>query len=179
MVLTRIALAESPSSINDQIYVMWLIRLRAELGYKEAGHFSGYRELSGRWGPPTDIKTEALCSGGCQFQPAQAIDDVYFPCRLSPTSNLRLMLCPTDDQLPLFAFAHRAALQVLRQPMSDYPEALRGYDGFRSPSVTGPGQFNRPGGLRSVQFWPGANIWRDESPDDNVYWDRQAAPFPP
>lgn len=177
MVLTRIALAESPSSVNDQVYIMWLIRLRAELGYKEAGYQSGYRDMYARWGPPTTIKQEALCNAGCQFQPAQAIDDVYFPCNLSTTSNLRLMLCPTDDQLPLFSFAHKAAVRVLVAPLSDFPVELRGYDEFRSPSVTGPGQFNRPGGLRSIQFWQGANIWRDASPDDNLFWKlRQAAP---
>lgn len=170
MVLTRIALAESPSSVNDQVYIMWLIRLRAELGFKRAGRYAGTREIHARWGPRTTIKQEALCDGGCQFVVMKAIDDIYFPCELSDHNPLRLMLCPTDDQLPAFAFAHTAAVRVLVAPLSDFPVELRGYDSYLSPSVTGPGQRNREGGLKSRQFWQGSNIWRDSYPDDNLFW---------
>jgi len=170
LILARVAIGESPSSPNDQIYIMWLIRFRAYLGFKNAGAYSGWENDPARWGPATSIKREALCSGGCQFSPVRAADDIYFGCSLRDTHPLRKMLCPTDEQLPDFAFAYGAAQQIVAAPITDFPVELRGYDNFRSPSITGPGQFNGGGGLRSAQFWPRANIWRDEFTDDNLFW---------
>lgn len=176
MVLTRIAIGEAPSSVNDQTYVMWLIRLRAELGYKNkrySGGWCGDRKcyVPGRWGDPTSIKTEALCVDGCQFSPAAYTQHVYFPCQLDPTNHIRMMLCPTDDQLGAFHVAYMAAQYILTAPLSDFPRNLRGYDGFRSPSITGEGQHNRSGGMDSKRLWAGGNIWRDELLDDNLFWE--------
>jgi hypothetical protein len=175
LIVARMAIGEAPSDANDQVYVMWLIRLRAELGFKNARLSNGwcgedwcYRP--GRWGEPTTIRTEALCVGGCQFSPAKYASHVYFPCLLSETNPARKMLCPTDDQLADFDLAYRNALAVLAAPLQDFPQELRGYDNFRSPSITGPGQFNRVGGLPSEKFWPFGNIWRDEFLDDNIFW---------
>ena len=171
MVLARIAMGESPSSPGDQIYIMWLIKFRAYLGFKNAGAYSGWYNDRARWGPGTSIKRESLCYGGCQFSPARAALDIYFPCLLSETSPMRKMLCPIDADLPDFLFAHTAAQAILAAPISDFPIELRGYDNFRSPSIVGEGQRNRlPNGLLSRQFFPRANIWRDEFPDDNAYW---------
>lgn len=175
MVLTRIAIAEAPSSINDQVLVMWLIRLRAELGYKNrrlTGGWCGDQKcyVPGRWGEPTTIKTEALCVDGCQFSPASYAQHVYFACQIDPTIHMRMALCPTDDQLGTFDLAYHAAQDMLAAPLTDFPIALRGYDGFRSPSIAGEGQRNRVDGLKSQRLWPGGNIWRDELLDDNLFW---------
>jgi hypothetical protein len=174
LVLTRVAFGESPSSLNDRIYVMWLIRLRAYLGYKEAGFHAGYRDIAGRWGPATTIKREAMCDGGCQFSPVRAAQNIYFPC-FAKAGNLRSMLCPSDDELGDFYLTYLAAQQILAAPMTNFPIKLRGYDGFRSPSVAGVGRRYREGGLKSIQPWVGANVWMDESPDDNDFFRDMAA----
>lgn len=175
LVLARIAIAEAPSDVNDQVYVMWLVRLRADLGYKNNRYSGGWCGDGwcydpGRWGEPTTIKDEALCVTGCQFSPARVAQHIYFPCRLSGTDPMRKMLCPTDNQLGDFDVAYRAALSVLAAPLSDLPAGMRGYDNFRSPSIAGSGQHNRLGGLDSIQFWPSGNVWRDELLDDNIFW---------
>lgn len=184
LVLARMALAEAPSSINDQIAVMWLIRLRAELGYKNYKYSQGWCGdrwcyVPGQWGEPTSIKTEALCVEGCQFSPAAYAEHVYYPCGLAETNHMRLALCPSDDQLGTFDMAYRAAVDVLAAPLSAFPSEQRGYDSFRSPSVAGEGQRNRVDGLRSVKLWPNGNIWRDELLDDNILWGMvEATPTP-
>ena len=171
LILARIAIGESPSSPGDQIYVMWLIKFRAYLGFKNAGRYGGWRDMPARWGPETAISQEALCNGGCQFSPARASVDIYFPCLLGETNPMRKMLCPIDADLPDFLFAYTAAQAILAAPVSDFPAELRGYDNFRSPSIVGERQRNRlPDGLLSRQFFARANIWRDEFPDDNAYW---------
>lgn len=180
LMLARVAVGESPSSPNDQIYIMWLIKLRAHLGFKHAGDagngagWCGTRwcYTPGRWGTPTTIQEEALCDGGCQFSAVRASLDIFYPCLLSEYHPLRKMLCPIDADLNDLAFARDAAQWVLDSPLSDFPEELRGYDNFRSPSIVGIGQRNREGGLRSWQAWPRANIWRDEFKDDNLFWDQ-------
>jgi hypothetical protein len=179
IVLARVAIGESPSSPGDQIYVMWLIKFRAYLGFKNAGHYSGWRDIPARWGPRTTIKQEALCYRGCQFSPARVATRIYYPCLLSETDSMRKMLCPTDADLPEFLFAYNAAKAILDAPIADFPQELRGYDNFRSPSITGPGQRNRlPDGLKSQQFFARANIWRDEFPDDNDFWANLGKPWP-
>jgi len=169
MVLTRVAMGEAPSSINDRHYIMWLIRLRAELGYKGAGYYSGYRDITGRWGPPTTIHQEALCWQGCQFEPVRVANNIYFP--LEATGNMVPMLYPTDEMLMAFHITHLMAQEILAADLCDYPEELKGLDGFRSPKVTWIGTLNRVDGMRSVQLVQRGHIWRDETKDDNDYWD--------
>lgn len=168
MVLTRVSLGETPGNLDDRIYIMWNIRLRAVLGFKEAGANGGWRAQPDRRGPMTSIKREALCDGGCQYEAVRATDDIYFPHVIA--SHIRTMIHPTDERLADFYVTYMAALHVLASPMSDFPEEMKGYDGFRSPSVTWIGTRNRSGGLRSVQFFRGGEIWRDEYPEDNEYW---------
>jgi len=179
LVLARIAIGESPSSPGDQIYIMWLIKFRAYLGFKNAGKYGGWYNDPARWGPMTTIKDEALCLRGCQFSPARVALSIYFPCLLSETNAMRKMLCPIDADLPDFLFAYDAAKAILAAPIAEFPEEMRGYDNFRSPSITGPGQRNRmPDGLKSQQFFPRANIFRDEFPDDNAFWDAREIAWP-
>jgi len=170
MVLARVAMGESPGCLDDQIYIMWNIRLRAELGFKGAGANGGWRAEPDRWGPPTSIKKEALCDGGCQYEPVRATHNIYFPEVVR--SHIRRMISPVDKELGDFYLSYMAALAVVDAPISDFPEQMKGYDSFRSPSVTWYGQRNRPGGLLSAQFFRGGEIWRDEYPQDNAYWDR-------
>lgn len=172
MVLTRVALGEAPGSINDRIFVMWLIRLRAHLGYKN-GKYRGWDPPDDRWGPETSIKAEALCFDGCQFQPVSATFGLYFPANLKSGSPLRLMVYPSDDQLPLFFATLRAAEQIAAAPMSDFPMELRGYDGFRSPSIDWIGTHYHSGGLPSAIFWDHGNVWRDQDAVDNQFWANQ------
>jgi len=168
LVLTRIAMGEAPNSINDRIYIMWTIVLRAELGFKNSRHEGHIWD--DRWGERTSIKEEALCNSGCQFSPARAAQDIYFPCRLPEGSNMRIMLCPTDDQIPAFLATYIAARRLKTAPLSDFPMELRGYDGFRSPSVSWNGTIDWLGGQPSRQMFPRGNVWRDEYPEDNAFW---------
>jgi hypothetical protein len=169
MVLARIAMGESPGSFNDRAYVMWNIRLRAELGFKGAGYYSGNRDLPDRWGPPTSIKQEALCYKGCQYSPAKAVVNIYFP--LEANSHLRKILYPFDEDLIDFLVTYEMALQILDADFdSEFPEELKGYDGFRSPSVWWVGRIDWEGGLPSVQFFARQEVWRDEYEKDNIYW---------
>lgn len=170
LVLARISIGEAPQSLSDRAYVMWNIKLRSELGFKNAAEYGGYRAVPGRWGPSTSVKREALCDGGCQYSPARAAAGLYYPCNLSAGSPMRFMLCPTDRQLVEFDATVRMARQILAAPLSDMPLELRGYDGFRSPTIVGVGGIFRPGGLRAQQFFHGQNVWMDEYPEDNVYW---------
>ena len=170
LVLTRIAMGEAPNSFNDRVYVMWNIRLRAELGFKNAGHNSGYRSIPDRWGEETSIKHEALCSMGCQYSPARAVEDIYFPLN-TENSHIRKIIYPVDEDLIDFLITYRMALQILDADFdSAFPEELKGYDGFRAPDISWIGRIDWKGGLPSVQFFARQNIWRDEYDKDNVYW---------
>jgi len=178
LILARVAIGEAPNSPDDQIYIMWLIRLRAYLGFKHAGvagDGSGWCgdhwcDPTDRWGSPTTIPQEALCIAGCQFAAVEATANIYFPCRLSSAHPLRRMLCPLSRDLPGFYFTYMAAEQIVIAPITDFPQELRGYDGFRCPTVTWVGTHNRYGGLGSVRFFSDGNIWRDEYGVDNVFW---------
>jgi hypothetical protein len=176
LVMARVAMGEAPDSLSDRVYVMWSIKLRAALGFKEA--LPGWRAPEDRWGPETSIYVEALCNGGCQYTPVRAADGIYFGCALSEHHALRAMLCPTDEQLQEFAWTLAFAEAIAEAPLTDMPEELRGYESFRSPQITWYGQRNREGGLLSRQFFPGGNIWRDEYGQDNVWWERATAQAP-
>jgi len=169
MVLTRVSLGETPGNLDDRIYIMWNIRLRAYLGFKNAGAHGGWRAEPNRWGPPTSIKIEALCNGGCQYEAVRATHGIYFP--LDINSHIRTMISPTDERLADFYVTYMAALEIVNAPITDYPERLRGYESFRAPSVTWIGTRNRSGGLLSTQYFRGGEIWRDEFPQDNVFWE--------
>ena len=168
MILTRVSMGEAPNSYDDRVLVMWNIKLRAALGFKEA--LPGSRRPVNRWGPESSIAVEALCNGGCQYSPVRATEGIYFPCALSSGNPLRKMLCPTDAQLPDFYLTWLAALKIIDAPITEFPIWARGFDGFRSPSITWYGRIHRSGGLASKQFFRRGNIWQDEYPEDNVFW---------
>lgn len=170
LILARIAMGETPGNFQDRVYVMWNIKMRAVLGFKEAGHYSGYRSMEARWGPETSIKTEALCDGGCQYSPARVAEGVYYPCTLSEGHPIRAMMCPTDEQLVDFYLTFLIAQEIVDAPIDEMPEELRGYDSFRSPTIAGVGRKHRDGGLPSRQFFPRANVWQDEYDKDNYFW---------
>jgi hypothetical protein len=163
-------MGEAPGSLSDRVYVMWSIRLRAALGFKEA--LPGYLAVADRWGPETSIAVEALCNGGCQYSPVRAADAIYFPCKeLNQYHALRSMLCPTDEQLGDFYLTWQFAEEIAFANLEEFPIELRGFESFRSPSVTWINQVSRPSGQRSVRFFPEGNIWRDEYPQDNAFWE--------
>jgi hypothetical protein len=178
LVLTRVAIGEAPNSPDDQIFIMWLIRLRAYLGFKHGGTAGDGTGWCGdhwcnptdRWGSPTTIHQEALCIAGCQFAAVEATEGIYFPCLLSAAHPLRRMLCPLSSDLPEFWFIYQVAEQIVRAPITEFPEQLRGYDSFRSPTITWIGQHNRIGGLASTRFFRQGNIWRDQYDKDNAFW---------
>ena len=84
---------------------------------------------------------------------------------------MRLMLCPPDNYLPDFFATYYIAQEILALPIGEVPIEMRGYDGFRAPSVTWIGQINREGGLRSRRFFANGNVWKDEYENDNVFFD--------
>lgn len=170
LVLTRVAMGEAPNSLSDRVYIMWSIKMKAALGFKEA--LPGWRLSDDRWGPETNIHVEALCNGGCQYSPVRVAEQIFFPCRLDERHALRSMLCPTDDQLADFYWTWTFAEAIVLADLSYFPEDLRGYENFRSPQVDGEGRFYRDGGERSRQFFRGGNIWRDEYTQDDVFWER-------
>jgi hypothetical protein len=179
LVVARIAMGEAPHSLNDRLYIIWNIKMRAALGYKEAGAHSGfYDNYVDRWGPETDIKAEALCNGGCQYSPARVADRIYFPCRLNAGDPMRAMLCPLDDQLPDFLITYLEAQAILNRDICDMPSELQGYDGFRSPTVSWNGRIDWAGGLPSRQMFRYGNIWRDEYEPDNIFFEETCLAAP-
>jgi hypothetical protein len=170
LVLTRTALPESPESLDDRILVMWLIRIRADLGYKNAKWaFSGTVD---RFGPPSTIKMEALCIGGCQFEVWRAAQYVTNPAKLASTGILRLMLHPRDEDLMKFYETYQAALEIVNAPLSEAPELVRGYDGFLSPGASDT-HFRdwKPNGLLRLQHYEGGNVWIDYDKRDNFFFE--------
>lgn len=171
MILTRVAMGEAPASFDDRFYIMWNIKLRVELGFKNAGD-GGWDPPTDKWGDPTSIRREALCWGGCQYAPVRATSNIYFPEELGRGQDfIRGMLAPhTSSQLMNFWFTYQAALEIVDVPITDMPMELRNYDSFRSPQVDWIGTRHWIGGYKSVQFFEYGNIWRDQYSQDNEFW---------
>lgn len=174
LVLARVAIGEAPNSFGDRVYIMWSIKMNAALGFKEA--LPGWRRPVDSWGPPTGIYVEALCNGGCQYSPVRIADQIFYPCELSQHHALRSMLCPTDEQLGGFWGTYLYAEKIVAADLSDFPEPLKGYEHFRSPTIDGVGRFHREDGRRSRIFFPGGNVWRDEYPNDDAFWGLEPPP---
>ena len=172
LVLTRVAMGENPSNLQERIYIMWFIRLRAELGYKNAGHRGWVQPEDRWWHEPTTIKEEALCIGGCQFTPVRMWQNIYFPANVKE-GQLTAMIYPTENQMQDFYLTYKAALQITHAPITEYPEELRGYDEFRAGSTAKEGIRYQQGGLSSKAFFKETeyNIFRDVSPWDNTFWE--------
>lgn len=170
LVLTRTAMGEAPDNLEDRVLVMWLIRIRAELGYKN-GRW-GFVGTIDRWGPPSTIKMESLCIGGCQFEVWRAAQYVVRPDQLAHTGILRKMLHPTDEQLEAFYLTYLAAREIVNAPIEDAPEILRGYDGFLSPGASDTHYIDwKPNGLKRLQLsGEGGNVWIDHFKQDNHFW---------
>jgi len=172
LAMTRVVMGENPHSLNERVYIMWLIRIRAELGYKNAVR-RGWNPPADRWWDiPTSIKKEALCMPACQFASASMWFNIYFT---ASTNNQQLtaMVYPRGQQLIDFLHTYEMAQWILDQPMSNYPDELRGYDEFRASSIAGEGAYYREGGLPSrIMFREGSswNVFRDVSPWDNVFF---------
>lgn len=172
MVLTRVAMGEAPGSFDDRYYVMWNIKMRAELGFKNAGD-GGWDPPTERWGEATSIKREALCIGGCQYAPVYALSNIYFPEELGRGMDyIRGMIAPhTNAQLMNFWMTYQVALEIVDANILNMPEELRDYDSFRSPQIDWIGTRHWIGGQLSAQFFQYGNIWRDQYPQDNEYWE--------
>ncbi|MHA2069485.1 MAG: hypothetical protein ACXABY_34415 [Candidatus Thorarchaeota archaeon] len=179
LVLTRIAMGESPNSLDDRIATIWIIRLRAALGFKNAKHYGPYNEYEDRWGHRSSIKEEALCIEGCQFEVVRSAKHLYAGCHIPKSAYTRSMYCPTDQQLGDFWATYIAARYILGLHITEMPEFMWGYDGFRSPQISWYGRIDWKGGLPSRAFYPQGNVWRDEYPKDNVYWEGVIAGFTP
>lgn len=171
LVLTRTAMGEAPDNLDDRILVMWLIKIRAQLGYKN-GRW-GFVGTIDRWGPPSSIKMEALCIGGCQFEVWRAAQYVIRPSQLPTTGILSKMLYPADEYLDDFADTYVQALAIVDARLRDAPEILRGYDGFLSPGASDTHFIDwKPNGLKRLQLsGEGGNVWIDHFKQDNHFWD--------
>lgn len=171
MILTRVALGESQDSFEDRVAIMWLIKMRAELGFKWAGRMGYLRQgQSDRWGPPSTIAAESICVGGCQFSVMQPIEYITGPQKIATTSPMRLMLHPTDEQLPVFYETYLAALEIVELPLTAMPRWLQGYDSFRAVWID-QGDIYRSGGLETIQFFDQGDVWSDRWSQDNRYFD--------
>ena len=170
LVMTRIALGEAPYCPQDQEYVMWNIRVRAELGYKNYGSGTPAHKID-RWGAPTSIQMEGLCVRSCQYQIMVLAERVINP-KNADLTILRLMLYPEDgSQLRQFYRAYRMARRILLRPLTDMPEELQGYDSFVAPSRGGTGWNDwKPNGLKRVQFFTCGNVWVDRLKEDNRWF---------
>ena len=173
LVLTRVAMGENSESLNDRILVMWNIRIRADLGYKNGGSYGGYRAEPDRWGPPTNIYREALCIEGCQYEPVELLFAVTDPARCG-LAGVRAMIYPGDSLLGDFYLTWLMAGEIMEAPLEAVPIEFRGYDGLLSPEIAAVGRYYREGGLPSRQFFPGGNVWADREPEDNLFWEELA-----
>ncbi len=173
MVMTRVAMGEAPGSFDDRYYIMWNIKMRAELGFKNAGA-GGWDPPTNIWGEPTSIKQEALCWGGCQYAPVYALSNIYFPEELGRGRDyIRGMIAPhTNFQLMNFWLTYLIALEIVDASILDMPVDLRGYDSFKSPQIDWIGTRYWDGGFKNVQFFEYGNIWQDRYSQDNEYWTR-------
>ena len=173
LVLTRVAMGENSESLDDRILVMWNIRMRAELGYKNGGSYGGYRAEPDRWGPPTNIYREALCIEGCQYEPVELLFAVTDPARCQ-LANVRAMIYPGDSQLGDFYLTWLMANEIMQAPLEAVPIEFRGYDGLLSPEIAAIGRYYREDGLPSRQFFPSGNVWGDRESEDNLFWEQVA-----
>lgn len=168
MVLARVALGEAPNCPLDQIYIMWNIKLRAELGYKNYSTGPSAHKID-RWGAPNSIHEEALCIRGCQYEVVKIIDQVFDP-RRTGFEAIALMLHPTDDQLGQFYRAYANALDILASPLKAMPAELIGYDGFLAGRASGQGWSDWINGNDRVQFYECGNVWNDKYKEDNRWF---------
>lgn len=169
MVLTRVALGEAPSCLQDQIYVMWNIRMRTELGYKNFNRGPDSHKID-RWGAPTSIQMEALCIGGCQYEVVRVVENIMYP-RLTGFIALRMMLHPDDNQLEGFYAAYQEAIRILALPLTAMPKELVGYDGFLAASASGQGWPDwKPNGNDRIQLVSCGNVWNDKLKEDNRWF---------
>jgi len=173
LILTRVALGEAPYCLQDQIYIMWNIKLRAELGYKNYNKGPNAHKID-RWGAPTSIQMEALCVGGCQYDIVRVIENVIYPERAD--NILRLMLHPDNEQLEQFYNAYEEAVRILSLPLSEMPEELIGYDGFLSNEASDTNFIDWYGGNKRIQLTSCGNVWNDKYKEDNRWFILQNSP---
>jgi YD repeat-containing protein len=170
LTLTRVATGESHESVPDQELVMWIIKMRAELGYSNSSS-RGFNPPPDRWGASTSIKVEALNPGQFECVETAYVDYKNYAEDFNPETydgkgNLRAMLSPVD--INDFRSTYEMALALVNSPISSMPEELKGFDGFLS-SNAGTGVTFWEGGLESSQL-RGANVYNDSSWFDNIYF---------
>ena len=155
-------MGESHENEADRTLIMWIIKIRAYLGYGNANS-RGFNPPHDRWGESTSIKQEALNPG--QFESVKVAYGSADPEGLPETGNLRAMLNPTDAQLPAFQSTHQTALDIVDLPISSAPEELRGFDGF----VADDTGVYWVGGRTSSEL-AGSNAYYDQSWLDNIHF---------
>lgn len=174
MILTRIAMGEEPAPGQDTTgreAVMWVIKIRAELGYSN-GVFRHKGDPLIRWGNKTSIATEGINTdqiapvGAAEAQ-YQSQGPLFNPATL--TGNLRAMLSPDDSQIAEFQAAYQIALRIAPASIHSMPVNMQGYDLFASPEVSVPNQLHYALGEPSVNFVQGGNVFHDYFPGDNIY----------
>lgn len=160
--LTRVSMGESHENGPDRVLIMWLIKMRAELGFGNAPH-RGWNPPHDRWGEPTSIKQEALDPK--QFDSVAKAYATIDPEAWPETGNIRAMLSPTDNQLPNFQSTLQIAAEIAVQPLSSIPDHLKGYDEFRAFEL-GRGWI----GAKQTESLAGANYYRDAYWIDNIHF---------
>jgi hypothetical protein len=166
--LTRLAMAESRRSDKDRIYVMWILRLRMEIAFSDHVAQIGQR---------TTLQQEVFFSDPIQFTTIPEILKVTDPRAVALGDNISLACggqingaiypCdvsghpenppnpddPNAQALKEWLQTYNDAQAILAVPSaqipSEFPEKLRGYDGFLAKGSGG------------MQFYP---------PDGNEYF---------
>jgi hypothetical protein len=160
--LARIALAESPHSKQDRRYVMWIVKIRAHVGYFSNGA----------------IIDEVWAREPWQFEPVYDIRNVFDPRAEAAAgvfkcgNNVNLMIYPCDDQnhpddlnsLALTTFIETVAVakQILDTPIQAAPEELSGMDSFVAPERGHCGT--------GKSLVPGGNCYYDGTDLDDNLW---------
>jgi YD repeat-containing protein len=165
--LARVSMGESHENGYDRQLVMWIIKMRTDLGYGNS-NTRGANPPYDRWGASTSIKQEAL--NPAQFETVREAYTVTNPEDLPATDNIRAMLSPTDAQLPEFQSTLQMATTMVNQPLSSMPERLRGFDGFLAYGAVGGWTGAKDSQQLAKDHGPTANFYNDQSWIDNIHF---------
>ncbi len=183
--MARIAMGEATDNSDERLRIMWLIKIRAELGYMNANARGRDLFYIDHYGQKSTIRNELL-KDSKQFQVVDAALPVLDPERDTYLANLphiKAMLYPNDNQVEEFKTLYSNAKLILtiqedglKTSTDPQLNQIRGYDEYRAYAITKSeeGQVLWNGGKTSQLLGSGSsntiNLWRDVLPMDNVFF---------
>jgi hypothetical protein len=180
--LTRVAMSESSMIREDRRLVMWVVRIRMEIGYSTGS-------------APSTVKQETLDAGSGQFQVTGPILQITDPRAAAQGGNGPAFACkgylngaiyPCDNpaepdnlastQLEKWKASYVDAMDILYTPrerfLTKFPEKLRRLEEFRGYGDGNTGKImQRQIDNGYIQFYTWGNVYKDVSPEDNKLWD--------